>query len=65
VAEQLEEIRAAFAEALTFVDTLSEADLDRTGRHPRGDEPITEEALRHMAQHRSQHAAEIRAALGC
>ncbi len=63
-AELLAEIQARFAEALDVLAGLDDADLDKTGRHPRGDEPDLETCFRHMAEHRAGHAAEIRAALG-
>jgi hypothetical protein len=63
LADQVAEIEAAYQKGLALLDTLSEADLDRRGRHPRGDEPSVEEFFRHLAEHRAGHAADIRASL--
>jgi hypothetical protein len=42
---------------------VTDADLDKTGRHPRGDEPTLEEFFRHLARHRAGHAADIQASI--
>jgi hypothetical protein len=63
VADLLADIEKAHADALHFLEGLSDADLDKAGRHPRGDEPTAEGFFSHMAQHRASHAAEIKAAI--
>ena len=64
VRELLADIQEAYSQQLAVLDMVTEADLDKQGRHPRGDEPTLETFFRHLAQHRAQHAAEIKAAIG-
>jgi hypothetical protein len=62
--ELLGEIRAAYAALLGLLEGLDDADLDKVGRHARGDPLSAEGYFRRIAEHRAQHAAESRAALG-
>jgi DinB superfamily len=63
-ADLLADIRAAFEGLLALLDNLDEADLDKAGHHPRGDELSVEGYFRRIASHRAEHAAEVQAALG-
>ena len=64
VADLLSQIEVAFHEALQFLDGLDESVLDLTGRHSSGAILSAEGFLRRMADHRSEHVADIQAALG-
>jgi uncharacterized damage-inducible protein DinB len=64
VADLLSQIEAAFQQALQFLDGLDESLLDLTGRHSSGTILSAEGFLRRMADHRSEHVADIQAALG-
>ena len=61
VTEHLAEIQDAFHQALALLETVTDSDLDKVGRHPRGDEPTLEVFFRHLANHRAGHAADIKA----
>lgn len=62
-AEMLADIREGHAQALAFLDQVAEADLDREGRHASGRIMSVGAILRQMADHRTTHAAEIKACL--
>lgn len=62
--ELLDEISDAFREALTFLDGLSEDDLDKTGLHSSLRTFTTEGFLRRIVDHREEHTSDIQAALG-
>jgi hypothetical protein len=64
VPELLQQIESAFQEALHFLEGLDEQSLDLQGRHASGKTLTAEGFLRRMADHRSEHVADIRAALG-
>ena len=49
---------------LAFLDEVSEADLDRRGRHGRGDVITLEQLFYRIGEHEAEHTAEIRKALG-
>lgn len=61
--ELLDQIAAAFEEALTFLDGLSEDDLDKTGLHSSLRTLSTEGILRNIVDHRQEHTADIETAL--
>jgi len=63
-AELLERILAAHGASLDFLDTLSDDQLDLVGRHSSGAMLSTERFLLRIADHRAEHVADIRAALG-
>jgi len=63
VPELLAEIEAAHAALLAKLETLSEADLDKTGRHARGDTLTIEGFFRRTSEHRLQHARELQKAV--
>jgi hypothetical protein len=62
--ELLGEILGAYADLAQLLADLDEADLDKVGRHSRGDLLSVEDFFRRIADHRAQHAQELRAALG-
>lgn len=61
--ELLEAIRTSFAEALKTLEQTPEEALDLVGRHPSGENLTAEGYFRRMADHRRQHASDIRTAL--
>lgn len=63
-AELLERISKAYAQALEFLSTLDDQQLDLIGRHASGQMLTTEGFLKRMADHRAEHVADLRAALG-
>lgn len=62
--ELLAEIEAAYAALLAKLETLTEADLDKTGRHARGDTLTMEGFFLRTCEHRLQHARELQKAVG-
>ena len=64
VPDLLQQIETAFQEALGFLDGLDEGKLDLEGRHSSGKVMNAEGFLRRMADHRSEHVADIQVALG-
>ena len=65
---QLSEILAGLAESrqklLAFLDEVAEADLDKRGKHGRGDVITLEQLFFRVGEHEAEHAAEIKLALG-
>lgn len=59
----LDDIRTSFADALRTLEQAPEAALDLAGRHPSGENLTAEGYFRRMADHRRQHASDIRSAL--
>jgi hypothetical protein len=49
---------------LAALDGISEADLDKTGRHARGDTLTIEQFFHRITEHRRQHAEELAKNLG-
>ena len=64
VAALLEQIERDHAEVLKTLDALPEAELDKTGRHARGDVLNVEQFFHRITEHRRQHAQELQRALG-
>lgn len=62
--ELLERISGAYAQALEFIQTLEEHQLDLVGRHASGQMLSAERILKRMADHRAEHVADMRTALG-
>jgi hypothetical protein len=56
-------IANSYSEALEFLDTLEDDDLDLTGLHSSGETLSTEGFLRRMVDHRLEHVTDIQAAL--
>jgi hypothetical protein len=63
VAALLEQIERDHAEVLKALDAVAEADLDKTGRHARGDVLNVEQFFHRITEHRRQHAEELQRAL--
>lgn len=63
VADLLAEIEAGHAQVLAQLDKTAEADLDRTGRHARGDTITVEQFFRRITEHRLAHCRELQRAL--
>ena len=61
--EHLSEILAAYHSGLILLDGAAEEDLDRVGRHARGDDLTVEAFFRRIASHRLEHAREIQQAM--
>jgi len=60
----LDELAASRRKLLAWIDTLSEADLDKSGQHGRGDVITVEQLCYRVGDHEVEHAAEIKRALG-
>lgn len=58
-ADLLAEIEAAHAEVLAQLEQTAAADLDKTGRHARGDVLTVEQFFVRITEHRRQHAEEL------
>jgi hypothetical protein len=52
------------AHVLSALEAVSEADLDKTGRHARGDTLTIEQFFGRITEHRRQHAEELARNLG-
>ena len=63
-AELLEAIFESYSNALDFLDTLDESDLDKSGLHSSLETMTTEGFLRRMVDHRLEHVTDMRFALG-
>jgi hypothetical protein len=64
VQDMLSEIETVHAQILTTLDVVPESDLDKTGRHARGDNLTVEQFFHRITEHRRQHAEALRTALG-
>lgn len=64
VADMIAEVERGFVEVLATLDAMPEADLDKTGRHARGDTLTVEQFFRRIPEHRLTHAMELARALG-
>ncbi len=62
-AQMLEEIETGHAQVLATLETVAEADFDKTGRHARGDILTIEQFFIRITEHRRQHAEELQKAL--
>ncbi len=63
VADMLKEIETGHAQVLAALDAVAEADLDKKGRHARGDILTVEQFFIRITEHRRQHAEELKRAL--
>lgn len=59
-ADLIAEIETAHRQMLDLLEKISDADLDKTGRHARGDVLSAEQFFRRCAEHRRTHAEEIK-----
>ena len=64
VADLLAVIERDHLQVLAALDTVAEADLDKSGRHARGDMLSVEGFFHRITEHRRQHAEEVARALG-
>jgi hypothetical protein len=64
VPELLAQIEQGHAEVLSALDSLPEADLDKTGRHARGDVLNVEQFFHRITEHRREHAEALQRTLG-
>src|SRR5262245_40716606 len=64
VDELLAAIAQGHAQVLAVLDGISEADLDRSGRHARGDTLTIEQFFHRITEHRRQHSQELALNLG-
>jgi hypothetical protein len=64
VPELLATIERDHQEVMNALEAVSEAGLDKTGRHARGDTITVERFFRRITSHRRRHAEELAAALG-
>ena len=64
VAELLSTVAQGHAEVLRALEVVAEADLDRAGRHARGDTLTIEQFFHRITEHRRQHAEALARALG-
>jgi hypothetical protein len=62
-AELIQEIETGHAQVLDALEKVSEADLDKTGRHARGDTLTIEQFFIRITEHRRTHAEELQRAL--
>lgn len=62
-ADLIAEIEAAHAQVLAQLDHTAEADLDKTGRHARGDTLTVEQFFLRITEHRLGHARELQRGL--
>lgn len=63
-ADLLDEMAASRQKLLAWIDDLSEADLDKSGQHARGDFITVEQLCFRIGEHEAEHTAEIKRALG-
>jgi len=64
VDEMLDSIEQNHAQVLSALEALPDADLDKTGRHARGDTLTVEQFFHRITEHRRQHAQELARSLG-
>ena len=64
VEEILASLARDHAQVLAALDVASDADLDKTGRHARGDTLTIEQFFHRITEHRRQHAEELAKNLG-
>lgn len=60
--EVMSELKALRAETLSFLESVSEADLSKAGFRPTGEATTLEGVFRQIANHQREHAADIRSA---
>ena len=63
VADLLKEIETGHTRVLATLETVSDADFDKSGRHARGDVITVEQFFIRTTEHRLQHATELKKAL--
>jgi hypothetical protein len=63
VADLLAQIERDHATVLSALEAVPEADLDKTGRHARGDVLTVEQFFHRITEHRREHAEEVQRAV--
>jgi hypothetical protein len=63
VEDLLKDLEANFGQLVAKLDTITEADLDKTGRHARGDTLTVEGFFLRCAEHRLDHAQQLQKAV--
>jgi hypothetical protein len=63
VPDLLAQIERDHEEVLRALDAVPEADLDKTGRHARGDTLTVEQFFHRITEHRREHAQELQRAI--
>lgn len=63
VPDLLAQIERDHAEVLRALEALPDADLDKAGRHARGDTLTVEQFFHRITEHRREHAEEVRRAV--
>jgi hypothetical protein len=63
-ADLLGVIERDYAKVLSALEALPEVDLDKAGRHARGDTITVEQFFHRVTEHRRQHAEQVAQALG-
>ena len=63
-ADLLSDLSQSRQELSAWIDGLSEADLDKSGQHARGDFITVEQLCIRIGEHEAQHAEEIRHTIG-
>lgn len=64
VADLLRDLEAAYGQLVARLESVSEADLDKSARHARGDTLTVEGFFRRCAEHRLDHAQQLQRAIG-
>ncbi|MCC7361687.1 MAG: maleylpyruvate isomerase N-terminal domain-containing protein [Anaerolineales bacterium] len=64
VADHLTTIERDYRAVLAELDKVTDSDLDKTGRHARGDTLTVEQFFRRITEHRRQHAEALAQVLG-
>lgn len=64
IADLLAEIETGHAQVLAKLDSLADSDLDKTGRHARGDTLTVEQFFIRITEHRREHAEQIQIVIG-
>ncbi len=64
IADLLGIIETTHQQVLQRLETVSDAELDKTGKHARGDVITIEEFFTRITEHRKQHAEELKKVVG-
>jgi len=64
IADLLNSIEATHQQVLQRLETVSDAELDKKGKHARGDVITIEEFFTRITEHRRQHAEELKKGVG-
>lgn len=64
IADLLADIETGHQQVLAALDKVADADLDKTGRHARGDIISVEQFFIRITEHRLEHAQQLKQAIG-